>query len=351
MIWDDSIFNYWQFMVGGRLKAAVGADSGTGSYSYSNTGVNTGDITVHFEEGSNTVHLVFTSTTAGTVTSGNDDFQVNWRLIPIPELTTLYFPDYADGGGWSVQLALSHTAAPAAEDTEVLVIAYDRGGQPIREFFGTRDVIEGKNVSTHTPDSFKLPPLGTQVLQSLHTLGLFTNPDSEPPGFRRGWIEVTTDTATVSGLLTYKNAETGVEVSVEPVELGNHFALFVEESIDVGTGLAIFKPDPSSRIEFRIYDEAGVNPLGEEFATHPVDGRTFQQAALTIPQWFARDGIDTEFLSEWRNNPAENFRGLLFLQAEDGASFAPIGIRFGKRKGSLSAVPVIRITEGGATAP
>ena len=37
-------------------------------------------------------------------------------------------------------------------------------------------------------------------------------------------------------------------------------------------------------------------------------------------------------------------RGLLFLQAEDRASFAPIGIRFGKRTGSLSAVPVIQVT-------
>ena len=44
-------------------------------------------------------------------------------------LTTLYFPDYVDGGGWSVQLALSHIAD---EDAAVLVTAYDREGQPIR---------------------------------------------------------------------------------------------------------------------------------------------------------------------------------------------------------------------------
>ncbi len=51
------------------------------------------------------------------------------------------------------------------------------------------------------------------------------------------------------------------------------------------------------------------------------------------------DGIDTEFLKD--------FRGILLLRAEDDSLFAPIGIRFGKRTGSLSAVPVIRVTEDG----
>ena len=161
------------------------------------------------------------------------------RVGPL-EVTTLYFPDYVDGGGWSVQLAISHIAP--TEDAAVLVTAYDREGQPIPGFFDS----EG---------TFGIPSLGTQILRST---GLGE--------IRRGWIEVQTDTASVSGLLTYRNARTGLEVSVEPVELGNHFALFVEESSGIGTGLAIFKPDPSSTIEFRIYGEDGINPLGEGLA-------------------------------------------------------------------------------------
>ena len=165
--------------------------------------------------------------------------------------------------------------------------------------------------------------------------------EAKTPGFRsiatrtpirRGWIEVQTDTASVSGLLTYRNAGTGLEVSVEPVELARHFALFVEESSDIGTGLAIFKPDPSSRIGFRIHDEDGINPLGEGF----VRVGDFNQAARTIPEWFAMDGIDTEFL--------QNFQGILLLRSEDASLFAPVGIRFGKRGESLSAVPVIQVT-------
>ena len=223
------------------------------------------------------------------------------------EGTTLYFPDYVDGGEWSVQLALSHIAA-ADEDAAVLVTAYDREGQPIPGFFDS----EG---------TFGIPPLGTRILRSAGVGEI-----------RRGWIEVRTDTASVSGLLTYRNTETGLEVSVEPVELGNHFALFVEESSGIGTGLAIFKPDPSSTIEFRIYGEDGINPLGEGLARVG----NFNQVARTIPEWVDADGINTEFL--------QDFRGILLLRSEDGSLFAPIGIRFGKRGESLSAVPVIRVT-------
>ena len=140
-----------------------------------------------------------------------------------------------------------------------------------------------------------------------------------------------TDGSSVSGLLTYRNAGTGLEVSVESVELGNHFALFVEESSDIGTGLAIYKPDLSSTIEFRIHVEDGMNPFGEGFAR----GGNFNQAVRGLPEWFAMDGIDTEFLKD--------FRGILLLRAEDEFLFAPIGIGFGKQGESLSAVPVIQV--------
>ena len=62
----------------------------------------------------------------------------------------------------------------------------------------------------------------------------------------------------------------------------------------------------------------------------------FNQAGLTIPEWFAMDGIDTEFLND--------FRGLLFLRTGDGSSFAPLGIRFGRQGESLSTVPVVGVT-------
>ena len=57
----------------------------------------------------------------------------------------------------------------------------------------------------------------------------------------------------------------------------------------------------------------------------------FRQSVLTRPERLK--GIDQGFL--------QDFRGLLLLRASDGASFAPRGPGFGKRKGSLSTVSMV----------
>ena len=137
----------------------------------------------------------------------------------------------------------------------------------------------------------------------------------------------------VRGLLTYRHVETGIEIGVKPIEPRSQFALFVEETSEIGTGLAIFKPDASPEIEFQIRDQAGRDPIGEVLRWGD-----FQQRARTLPEWF--EGVDTGFLTD--------FRGLLFLRAADDSSFAPLGLRFGKRKESLSAVPVIPIRDADA---
>ena len=120
---------------------------------------------------------------------------------------------------------------------------------------------------------------------------------------------------------------------MEPVQPRDHFALFVEESSEIGTGVALFKPEAIGDIEFEIHDQEGNNPVGEVLRWG-----NFRHRALTVPQWFAN--VDTKFLRD--------FRGLLFLRAADGSDFAPLGLRFGKRQGSLSAVPVIPILTSGA---
>ncbi len=150
---------------------------------------------------------------------------------------TLYFPDFVDGGGWSVQLVLTNINTTAA--AAVVVNVYDQEGDSVPDLFDSKT-------------SFEIPSLGSQILKS----------DGTGQRIRRGWIEVWTGTASVSGLLTYRHVVSGIEVGVESVELGDHFALFVEESSDIGTGLAIFKPESSPEIELRIRDEEGEDPLG-----------------------------------------------------------------------------------------
>ena len=226
-----------------------------------------------------------------------------------PQGTDLVFPDYVDGGGWSVQLVLSNVDPEAA--AEVRVDVYDPDGQPVPDLFDSDLTLE-------------IPALGSRVWRSAGSGAI-----------RRGWIEVDTDSAAVSGLLTYRHVQTGIEVSVEPAQLGKEFALFVEESGTVGAGLALFKPDADSRIELRLRDEEGNDPLGGLF----LPWRDFHQAASTLPEWFDVPGLDAGFLTD--------YRGLLFLRTEDESGFAPLGLRFGKKTSSLSAVPAIRIPDGG----
>ena len=221
--------------------------------------------------------------------------------------TTLYFPDFVDGGGWSVQLVLTNINTIAT--VPAVVAVYGQDGETVPDLFDSET-------------SFEIPSLGNRVLRS------------EGEGrIRRGWIEVQTSKASVNGLLTYRNVRSGIEVGVESVELGYHFALFVEESNDIGTGLAIFKQDSSAKFELRIRDEEGRDPLDRRF----VQVGDFNQRALTIPEWIGLRGYDTGFLRD--------FSGLLYLRTEDGSPFAPLGLRFGKRTDSLSAVPVIRIID------
>ncbi len=220
--------------------------------------------------------------------------------------TTLVFPDYVDGRGWSVQLVLSNVDPEAA--AEVVVEVYDPGGQPVLDLFDS-DLM------------FEIPSLGSRVVRS-----------DGAGAIRRGWIEVQTRSASVSGLLTYRDTQSGIEVGVKPVELGQRFALFVEESPTVGAGVAILKPDAAARLELRLRDEEGNDPL--EGAVVSWDEDEFHQAARTLPEWFTVEGIDTEFLKD--------FHGLLFLETEEESPFAPLGLRFGKQTSSLSSVPAIR---------
>ena len=85
---SDDPTAYVDFVAIGRFKETVGAETYTGSYSYSNTGVNTGDVVLNYDDGDRcTIHVVFTSTTAGTANStctDGESLQPNWRLTQIP---------------------------------------------------------------------------------------------------------------------------------------------------------------------------------------------------------------------------------------------------------------------------
>ena len=79
---------YVDFVSLGRFRATEGADTYTGSYTYRNTGSNTGTVTFNYDDGDRcTTHLTFASAMAGTATFTCNDGSsgaYDWRLVEIP---------------------------------------------------------------------------------------------------------------------------------------------------------------------------------------------------------------------------------------------------------------------------
>ena len=79
---------YADFVSPGRFRATEGADTYTGSYTFQNTGSNTGTLTFNYDDGDRcTTHLTFASAMAGTATFTCNDGSsgaYNWRLVEIP---------------------------------------------------------------------------------------------------------------------------------------------------------------------------------------------------------------------------------------------------------------------------
>ena len=78
---------YVDFVSPGRFRETEGSDIWTGSYTYRNTGSNTGTLTLNYDDGDRcTVSLTFDSTTAGTASYTCNDGssgEYNWQLVAI----------------------------------------------------------------------------------------------------------------------------------------------------------------------------------------------------------------------------------------------------------------------------
>ena len=79
---------YADFVSPGRFRETQGADTYTGSYTYQNTGSNTGTVTFNYDDGDRcTTRLTFTSAMAGTATftcADGESGEYDWRLVEIP---------------------------------------------------------------------------------------------------------------------------------------------------------------------------------------------------------------------------------------------------------------------------
>ena len=101
---------YLDFISAGRFEETEGSEVLSGSYTYRNTGPNTGTVTLNYDDGDRcTFRLMFTSTTSGRATfSCNDGTSAStgWRLEQIP-------PD--DGGDTKQVCATGRTIESGSE--------------------------------------------------------------------------------------------------------------------------------------------------------------------------------------------------------------------------------------------
>ena len=211
---------------------------------------------------------------------------------------TFYFPHYGDGDGLGMTFVVSnHSDAVASGQLSV----YDTLGNPAPLPF--------ENGADYVVD-LTLAPNSSTVLRTLGT--------SDP--LRTGFVSVELDQEEVSGVAIFRFAS-GLEASVLPSQTGKRFALFVERSSNLDTGIAIYR-ETSTPINLKLYDASGT--LVRE---RPFDFPGFQAA---------------RFLTELFPDLTGGFQGSLVVESE--GSFALLGLRLGG--GLLSTIPVVPLAQG-----
>ena len=146
---------------------------------------------------------------------------------------TFYFPHYGDGDGLRMTFVVSNYSDATATGT---LRVYNMAGELASLPF------EDGTVSTV---ALALAPDSSTVLR---TRGI-----SDP--LRTGFVRVDLNQEEVSGVAIFKFAS-GLEASVLPSQTGKRFALFVERSSSLDTGIAVYR-ETTSPIHLKLYDSSG----------------------------------------------------------------------------------------------
>jgi len=204
-----------------------------------------------------------------------------------------YFSHYADGDGWSMQLVINNLSQNRATGR---LIVYDKNGTLQELPFDSGPASEIQ---------LTLEPLATSVIR---TLG------SSVP-IKTGYIRVELDQREISGVAIFKNVN-GTEASVLPARFARRYALFVERTESLLTGIAFARHTPNQPIMLKLLD---------------LDGNLLESKEYTGTKQ------DAKFVYElFPDTVPEGFRGLLLVESE--ALISAMGLRFGS--GILSTIPV-----------
>lgn len=212
------------------------------------------------------------------------------------EARTLYFPHYGDGSGLSMMVVINNLSDQRAIGT---LRAFAADGSP-------QELPFASGTAAEVP--FNLQAGGSVVLTTAGT--------SSP--LKSGYLVLESDQPDVSGVAIFRFPG-GAEASVLPVELGTRFALYVERSAVMDTGLAVARPVNSGPVTLSLLDAQG-----REMGRRDLPDLD-HQAAKFLSELYALAG---------------DFRGTMVLEAAN--PFAAVGLRFGA--GLLSTIPLADLT-------
>ncbi len=206
----------------------------------------------------------------------NQRNEVLFTTTPIADLAQplaadqIYFPQFADGGGYATELVLLNTSSNVETGTLQL---FDDNGVPL--------AVNQDSGTTDSSFKYSIPAGGTF---RFHTDGLAAS-------VKAGWVQLTPDAGTSTpvgaGIFSYSSegilvSESGIPAAVSTT----HARVYVDLSRSHDTGLAIANPaSTSANITIRAYEADGVTPIGtsQGLLQLPGNGHSARFATELVP--------------------------------------------------------------------
>jgi hypothetical protein len=216
-------------------------------------------------------------------------------LTRLPSSDSLFFPQLADGGGYTTALLLLNTSSQI-ESGKLQI--YDKNGTPV-----TVNQVGGTNDFSFR---YSIPAGGAFQFQT----------DGFPTSVKTGWVRLMPDAGNPapvgSGLFAYNPSDVLVSESGIPDAIATtHARIYVDLSNNHNTGLAIanINPAPAS-ISVRAFQPDGTTPTGFPFG----------------PLSLVGGGYDAKFVDQlfWGGLPA-GFKGILDIASS--MPFAALTLR------------------------
>jgi hypothetical protein len=206
----------------------------------------------------------------------------------------VYFPQIADGGGYTTSLVLLNTSS-----------RFERGLLQILDNSGTPMAVKQAGGILSSAISYAIPPYGAFRFQT----------DGSPVAIRAGWVrlipDLNSDPPIGSGIFSYNPENVLVSESGIPAAVATtHARVYVDLSRNHNTGLAIANVDagPAS-IRIKAFRPDGVTEVG------------VSQGLLELPG----GGHEAKFADRFMNGLPAGFRGVLDISA--ATPFAALTLR------------------------